>query len=196
MGDTGPGDCHRGAAGRAGPGGQSYGVGGAQGHAAPGRASSPGWAAEGGRVQGPGGPAPGWGSPRSGAGAAPSPVAAEGCGRGLYRGGAGSPPSRRCVSPKARSSCSSCELSGRWISRCMRSVSSHCSSLAKDGLSDEGNTWQLRWLCPHPIPCPRNPWGSPSPTASRGPGRSSTQRWGRSWGGRQGGSSAPGSPGR
>lgn len=71
---------------------------------------------------------------------APSPVAAEGRGRGLYRGAAGSAPSRRCVSPKARSSCSSCELSGRWISRCIRSVSSHCSSLAKDGLSDQGDT--------------------------------------------------------
>lgn len=184
----------RGAASRAGPAGQSYGRGGAQGHAAPGRSGSPGWAAGRGHVRGS---SPGVRQPqeRRVAGAAPCPAAAEGRGRGLYRGAAGSPPSRRCVSPKARSSCSSWELSGRWISRCMRSVSSHCSSLAKDGLS-KGDTWQLRRLCPHPVPCPRDPWGSPPPTASRGPGRSSRRRWGRSWGGRRGGSSVPGSPGR
>lgn len=41
-------------------------VRGAQGRADPRRAGSPGWAAGWGRVQGPGDPAPGWGSPRSG----------------------------------------------------------------------------------------------------------------------------------
>lgn len=80
-------------------------------------------------------PAPGVVAARGDAGSGHSSLS---CGSrgdaGVYRGGAGSPPSpRRCVSLKVRSSCSSWELNGRWISRCMRRVSSHCSSLLKDG---------------------------------------------------------------
>lgn len=170
---------------------------GCPGPCGPGESRLPGVGSRVGAHPGARGSSPGVGQPqeRLPTGTAPFSRGCRGCGWRLYRGGMGSPPSRRCISPKARSSCSSWELSGRWISRCMRSVSSHCSSLANDGLSEEGETCQLCWLCPHLVPCPREPWGSLSPTASRGPGRSSRRRWGRSWGGRQGGSSAPGSPG-
>lgn len=132
------------------PGLSSYGGGGGD---AQGRASSQGGCGQpvqrrrgGGLVRGTPGiqPRGWWWQPEEmlAAGAAPSLAASEGVRLGgLYRGGAGSPPSpHRCVSRKVRSSCSSWELSGRWISRCMRRVSSHCSSLLKDGLSEKGGT--------------------------------------------------------
>lgn len=105
---------------------------------------------------------------------------------GLYRGGgAGSPPSlRRCVSPKARSSCSSWELRGRWISRCMRRVSSHCSSLLKDGLRDKWGHVAASLALSHP------PANSPRvPTTHRFSGSRSQQQtaMGKKLGGQAGG---------